>query len=126
MTLCNMVIEGGGKNGIIEADETTFAYLRDRTTAPFNPVAPDPGASYITTKVYDARTIEPTVAQPHSPDRRATARDLRDVRLTRAYIGSCTGGKLTDFVNAAQIMRGRRVSVDTFLVPATTEISQAI
>jgi len=126
MTLCNMVIEGGGKNGIIEADETTFAYLRDRTTVPFNPVAPDPGASYVTTKVYDARTIEPTVAQPHSPDRRATARDLRDVRLTRAYIGSCTGGKLTDFVNAAQVMRGRKVAVDTFLVPATTEISQAI
>jgi len=126
MTLCNMVIEGGGKNGIIEADETTFAYLRERTTVPFNPVAPDPGASYVTTKVYDARRIEPTVAQPHSPDRRATARDLRDVRLTRAYIGSCTGGKLTDFVNAAQVMRGRKVAVDTFLVPATTEISQAI
>ncbi|HEY2389195.1 MAG TPA: 3-isopropylmalate dehydratase large subunit [Candidatus Binatia bacterium] len=126
MTLCNMVIEGGGKNGIIEADETTFAYLRDRTTVPFNPVTPDAGASYVMTKVYDASRIEPTVAQPHSPDRRATARDLRDVRLTRAYIGSCTGGKLTDFVNAAQVMRGRKVAVDTFLVPATTEISQAI
>src|SRR5262249_13218349 len=126
MTLCNMVIEGGGKNGIIEADETTFAYLRDRTTAPFNPVTPDAGAAYVTSKVYDASRIEPTVAQPHSPDRRATARDRRALRLTRAYIGSCTGGKLTDFVNAAQVMRGRKVAVDTFLVPATTEISQAI
>jgi 3-isopropylmalate/(R)-2-methylmalate dehydratase large subunit len=126
MTLCNMVIEGGGKNGIIEADETTFAYLRNRTSKAFTPVAPDADAAYATTKVYDASRIEPTVAQPHSPDRRATARELHDVRLTRAYIGSCTGGKLTDFVNAAQVMRGRKVSVDTFLVPATTEISLAL
>jgi 3-isopropylmalate/(R)-2-methylmalate dehydratase large subunit len=126
MTLCNMVIEGGAKNGIIEADQTTFDYLRTRTSRPFEPVAPDPDAQHVFVKRYDARTIEPAVARPHSPDNRSTARELRYVRLTRAYIGSCTGGKITDFVNAARIMRGRRVAVDTFLVPATTEISQAL
>jgi 3-isopropylmalate/(R)-2-methylmalate dehydratase large subunit len=126
MTLCNMVIEAGGKNGIIEADETTFAYLRGRTAKPFAPVAPDAGASYVVVKRYDARTLEPTVARPHSPDNRAAARDLSHVRVTRAYIGSCTGGKITDFINAARIMRGHKVAVDTFLVPATTEISRAI
>jgi 3-isopropylmalate/(R)-2-methylmalate dehydratase large subunit len=126
MTLCNMVIEGGGKNGIIEADETTFAYLRKRTTRSFNPVAPDADAPYVVERTYDAGAFEPTVARPHSPDNRSTARELGDVRLTRAYIGSCTGGKITDFINAAQVMRGHTVSVDTFLVPATTEISQAI
>ncbi|MBI3767780.1 MAG: 3-isopropylmalate dehydratase large subunit [Deltaproteobacteria bacterium] len=126
MTLCNMVIEGGGKNGIIEADATTFAYLRARTTRSFNPVAPDAGAAYALERTYDARTFEPTVARPHSPDNRSAARELGDVRLTRAYIGSCTGGKITDFINAAQVMRGHTVAVDTFLVPATTEISQAL
>jgi len=126
MTLCNMVIEAGGKNGIIEADETTLTYLRGRTSKPFAPVAPDAGARYVVVKRYDARTLEPTVARPHSPDNRAVARDLSHVRLTRAYIGSCTGGKTTDFINAARIMRGHRVAVDTFLVPATTEISRAI
>jgi len=126
MTLCNMVIEAGGKNGIIEADETTLTYLRGRTSKPFTPVAPDAGARYVVVKRYDARTLEPTVARPHSPDNRAVARDLSHVRLTRAYIGSCTGGKTTDFINAARIMRGHRVAVDTFLVPATTEISRAI
>src|SRR5882672_7015163 len=73
MTLCNMVIEGGGKNGIIEADETTFAYLRGRTARPFNPVRPDADASYVFEKRYDARAIEPTVARPHSPDNRSAA-----------------------------------------------------
>ena len=126
MVLCNMVIEGGGKNGVIGADKTTFDYLAKRTSKAFEPVEPDAGAEYVFAKTYDARKIEPTVAKPHSPDNKATARELKDVRLTRAYIGSCTGGKLTDFINAAEVMRGRKVAVDTFLVPATTEISQAI
>jgi 3-isopropylmalate/(R)-2-methylmalate dehydratase large subunit len=126
MTLCNMVIEGGGKNGIIEADDVTFDYVRARTGKDFEPVKPDADAGNVFFKRWDARTIEPTVAKPHSPDKRATARELRDVKLTRAYIGSCTGGKLTDFVSAAQVMRGQKVAVKTFLVPATTEISQGI
>ena len=126
MTLCNMVIEGGGKNGIIEADDVTFDYVRARTGKDFEPVKPDADAEHIFFKRWDAGTIEPTVAKPHSPDKRATARELSDVKLTRAYIGSCTGGKLTDFVSAAQVMRGQKVAVKTFLVPATTEISQGI
>jgi 3-isopropylmalate/(R)-2-methylmalate dehydratase large subunit len=126
MTLCNMVIEGGGKNGVLEADDVTLDYVRARTGKAFEPVAADPGASHVFHRRYDASAIEPTVATPHSPDNKATAHALRDVRLTRAYIGSCTGGKITDFINAARIMRGRRVTVDTFLVPATTEISQGL
>ncbi len=126
MTLCNMVIEGGGKNGVIEADDTTFDYVRARTGKAFEAVAPDAAAEHVFFKRWDARDIEPTVARPHSPDKRATARELGDVKLTRAYIGSCTGGKLTDFVSAAQVMRGHKVAVKTFLVPATTEISESI
>ncbi|MEB2285164.1 MAG: 3-isopropylmalate dehydratase [Polyangiaceae bacterium UTPRO1] len=126
MTLCNMVIEGGGKNGIIEADERTFAYVRARTGKSFEAVAPDADAKHVFYKRWDARTIEPTVARPHSPDKRATARSLADVAITRAYIGSCTGGKLTDFASAARVLRGRKVAVQTFLVPATTEIARGI
>src|SRR5207247_8297740 len=109
MTLANMVIEAGGKNGIIACDETTRAYLRGRTTRPFTPVENDPGARFLIEKRYDARTLEPTVARPHSPDNRALARELGAVSLTRAYIGSCTRRKRTDFVNAARAARGRPV-----------------
>jgi len=126
MTVCNMVIEGGGKNGVIDADETTFEYVRARTQKAFEPVVADAGAAHVFAKRYDASTIEPTVARPHSPDNKARARELGDVRVTRAYIGSCTGGKITDFINAAEVMRGRRVAVDTFLVPATTEIAEGL
>src|SRR5205814_6303144 len=78
MTLANMVIEAGGKNGIIACDETTRAYLSGRTTRPLAPVENDPGARFLVEKRYDARTLEPTVPKPHSPDNRALARELGD------------------------------------------------
>ena len=126
MTLANMVIEAGGKNGIIACDETTRAYLRARATRPYTEVANDAGARFVTDRRYDASRLEPVVAKPHSTDNRALARELGDVRLTRAYIGSCTGGKITDFINAARVLKGRRVAVDTFLVPSTTEVSTGL
>jgi len=126
MTLANMVIEGGGKNGIIACDEVTREYVRLRTKKPFTEVTNDAGARFVLDRRYDARTLEPVVAKPHSPDNKALARELDGVKLTRAYIGSCTGGKITDFVNAAQILKGRRVAVDTFLVPSTTEVTTGL
>src|SRR5207244_1781415 len=70
--------------------------------------------------------VRMTPAKPHSPDNRALARERKDVKLTRAYIGSCTGGKITDFINAARVLKGRRVAVDTFLVPSTTDVSRGL
>jgi 3-isopropylmalate/(R)-2-methylmalate dehydratase large subunit len=126
MTLANMVVEAGGKNGIVACDAVTRAYVRARTKKPFEEVTNDAGARFDAERRYDARTLEPVVAKPHSPDNRALARELAEVRLTRAYIGSCTGGKLTDFINAAQVLKGRKVAVDTFLVPSTTEVSTGL
>jgi 3-isopropylmalate/(R)-2-methylmalate dehydratase large subunit len=126
MTLANMVIEAGGKNGIIACDDVTRKYVRERTKRPFTEVTNDAGAKFAADRRYDARKLEPVVAKPHSPDNRALARELGDVKLTRAYIGSCTGGKITDFINAAEVLKGRRVAVDTFLVPSTTEVSTGL
>jgi len=122
MTICNMAIEAGGKNGVIPADEITLQYVRARTDKPFEVVASDDDARYEAVYEFDVAGIEPTLACPHSPGRRATARELSDVRIDRAYIGSCTGGKTTDFIAAAMVLAGRQVTVETFIVPATTEI----
>jgi 3-isopropylmalate/(R)-2-methylmalate dehydratase large subunit len=122
MTICNMAIEAGGKNGVIAADEVTLNYVRSRTKKPFQTYESDADAEYASVTEFDASSIQPTVAQPHSPDRRAAARDLKDVKIDRAYIGSCTGGKTTDFVAAAMVLAGRRVCIDTYIVPATTEV----
>ncbi len=122
MTLCNMVIEAGGKNGVIAPDETTFAYLRDRTNKDFTPVYSDEDAQFYSDRRYNVAQLEPVVAKPHSPDNRALARECSDVKIDRAYIGSCTGGKTTDFYNAAKILKGNKVSVPTYIVPATQKV----
>ncbi|MBE7560563.1 3-isopropylmalate dehydratase large subunit [bacterium] len=126
MTLCNMVIEAGGKNGIVPCDRTTEEYVRARTDRPFEPVENDRDAKFCFEFRFDAGKVEPTVAKPHSPDHRDTARNLRGTKLDRAYIGSCTGGKLEDFVAAATILQGREVRIDTFAVPATTEVARRL
>jgi len=122
MTICNMAIEAGGKNGIIAPDAVTLDYVRSRTDKPFTVQTSDADAAYASVLEFDAASIEPTVARPHSPDNRSAARELSDVKLDRSYIGSCTGGKTTDFVAAARLLAGRHVRIETFIVPATTEV----
>jgi 3-isopropylmalate/(R)-2-methylmalate dehydratase large subunit len=126
MTLCNMAIEAGGKNAVIEADQTTFDYLKGRTQNMGTVMHSDPDAKFYFKKTYNADTLEPVVAKPHSPDNRALARECSDVKLDRSYIGSCTGGKITDFIAAAELLKGEKVKIDTYIVPATREVEQGL
>ncbi|MFQ5451351.1 MAG: aconitase/3-isopropylmalate dehydratase large subunit family protein [Nitrospinaceae bacterium] len=126
MTLCNMAIEAGGKNAVIEADGVTLDYLKNRTGRPFTLHHSDADADYFFKKIYQADTMEPIVAKPHSPDNKAVVSECRDIQLDRSYIGSCTGGKLTDFVAAARLLKGKKVKIDTFIVPATREVEEEL
>jgi 3-isopropylmalate/(R)-2-methylmalate dehydratase large subunit len=128
MTLCNMVIEAGGKNGVIAPDQVTIDYVnsRNKHKKAFQAVYTDPGAQFIYEKVYDVSKLEPVIAKPHSPDNRAFVSEVKGTKLDRAYIGSCTGGKLTDFRAAAELMKGKSVKIDTFVVPATTEVARGL
>ena len=130
MTLCNMAIEAGGKNGVIPVDDVTRRYVDERGkktgSKPYTAVSADAGAGYIFEKVYDVSKLEPVIAKPHSPDNKAFVSEVKGTRLDRAYIGSCTGGKLTDFRAAAGILNGHSVKIDTFVVPATTEVARGL
>lgn len=126
MTICNMAIEAGGKNGIMAPNQAVLDYVRQRSSVPFEPVTSDPDAPVQAEYRYDAATLVPCVARPHLPSNYAPAAEETSVAIHRAYIGSCTGGKLSDFVMAAEILKGRRVAVDTFLVPATAEVAEGL
>jgi 3-isopropylmalate/(R)-2-methylmalate dehydratase large subunit len=123
MTLTNMAIEAGGKNGVCDVDEKTLQYVRHRSNRPdWEVVRDDPNAQYYSEHEFDLSTMEPLVAKPHSPDNKDTAHNCRDVKLDRAYIGSCTGGKITDMLFAANLLKGHQVKVKTFVVPGSTEV----
>lgn len=126
MTLTNMAIEAGGMNGIIEADELTEAYVKARTDKSYELFKSDPDATYHSKYSYDLSKMEPMVAKPHSPDNKDTVRNVQGTKLTKCYIGSCTGGKLEDFQFAAKLLFGRTVKTPTYIVPASTWVDQQL
>lgn len=126
MTLTNMAIEGGGMNGIIAVDEVTRKYLTEIGVENYEEFYSDDDAEYFSKKEYDVSKIEPLVAKPHSPDNRDTVINVEGTDLTKAYIGSCTGGKLTDFLYAAKILFGKKVKVTTHIVPASTQVARQL
>ncbi len=126
MTLTNMAIEGGGMNGIIAVDAVTRQYLKEIGVENFDEFYSDEDAKYFSKRVYDVTKIEPTIAKPHSPDNKDTVKNVEGTKLTKAYIGSCTGGKLTDFQYAAKILFGKRIEITTHIVPASTQIAEQL
>ena len=125
MTLTNMAIEAGGKNGVCDVDQKTLDYVQARSNRPeWEVFKDDPGCDYVFEHNWDLGTMEPMVAKPHSPDNKDTARNCSDVELDQAYIGSCTGGKITDMIFAANILNGNQVKIPTFVVPGSTEVHQ--
>jgi 3-isopropylmalate/(R)-2-methylmalate dehydratase large subunit len=122
LTLTNMTTEAGAKNGIIEPDEITFAYLRERTDAKYTPVHGDADAQYSEVFTYEVEKLEPTVAKPFSPGNISAARELQETELNKAYIGSCTGAKLEDLRAAAEILKGKKVKIRTEVLPAAQSI----
>lgn len=126
MTICNMAIEAGGKSGIIAHDEKTVDFIKSKSDRPFEVLNSDADANYFSEKTYEAKDFEPVVAKPFSPDNVEAARLCSDIKLDQCYIGSCTGGKITDFIAAARVLNGNSVSVKTKIVPATREVEQAL
>jgi len=126
MTICNMAIEAGAKNGIIAPDAKTIAYVKARTDKPFQCFHSDADASYLSFRHYRAEDLEPVVAMPFLPDNVSKVSALQGHKIDRVYIGSCTGGKVADFIQAASVLKGRKVKLDVFLVPATVEVDHAL
>ncbi len=91
------------------------------TKSSYEPVARDQHEKFVYEHVVDLSKLEPTVACHPDPGQRKKAKDM-DMKLDRAYVGSCTGGKTSDFVEFARVLRGKHVVIDTFGVPATPEI----
>lgn len=125
LTICNMAIEAGAKNGIFPVDEKTVDFLKARgVDRPWEAVTPDADAEY--TKVIDIKLDElmPVVAYPHLPEKTHPAKEGHNIKIDQVVIGSCTNGRLEDLAQAAEIMKGHKVCdhVRMIVIPATQEI----
>ncbi len=126
MTLCNMAVEMGAKNGIIEPDETTRKFLKGRvkTLPDFESLKSDSNAHYARTVEFDVSKMEPQIACPSSVDNVKPVSKVGNVPIEQAFIGSCTNGRIEDLRLAAQILKGRKVKggVRALVIPASQEV----
>jgi 3-isopropylmalate/(R)-2-methylmalate dehydratase large subunit len=127
MTLCNMTVEMGAKNGIIEPDEITRKFLEGRTAkalVPFESIKSDADAAYEKIIDIDVAGLTPQVACPSSVDNVKPASELSSVQVEQAFIGSCTNGRIEDLRLAAQIIKGKKVKdgVRALVIPASKEV----
>ncbi|MEW5758090.1 MAG: 3-isopropylmalate dehydratase large subunit [Candidatus Omnitrophota bacterium] len=124
-SMCNMAIEAGAKNGIIEPDAVTFKYLREvKANIKIKELMSDKDAKYVKIKEYDVSTLEPQVSCPHLPSNVKPVSNLKDINLDQVVIGSCTNGRISDLRIAAKILKGRKVNsrVRLIIFPATQKI----
>ena len=129
LSMCNMAIEAGGKNGIIAPDKITAQYLRSIKNKSRKGLGKiyksDKDAKYSAIKEYDVRKItEPVVSCPNLPSNTKPVSRLKNVAVDQVVIGSCTNGRISDMRLAAKILRGKNVKkgVRLIVIPATQKI----
>jgi 3-isopropylmalate/(R)-2-methylmalate dehydratase large subunit len=124
MTITNMAIEAGAKNGIIGFDETTKKYLDEhlKEKTDYTVYESDEDAEYKQVVEIDCSKLEPMVALPHLPSNGVSIGECAGKAMDQAYIGSCTNGRIEDLRIAAKIFKGKQVAIRTIVVPATPTI----
>ena len=133
MVLSNMAIEMGGKTGIIEPDNITYDYLKDRVSGENKArlkafidksnLKTDPDSSSLEVVDIDVSELEPQIACPHNVDNVKPASELSDIEIDQVFIGSCTNGRIEDLRDAARILKGTKISpkLRMLVIPASRE-----
>lgn len=124
LTIANMAIECGAKNGIFPVDEVTLDYVNGRSLREYRVFEADEDAQYDETITVDLSTLRPTVAFPHLPENTKTIDEVPEIKIDQVVIGSCTNGRMEDMRTAASILKGKKVAdgVRVIVIPATQQI----
>ncbi|TRO50348.1 3-isopropylmalate dehydratase large subunit, partial [Candidatus Bathyarchaeota archaeon] len=127
MTLCNMAVEMGAKNGIIEPDDSTRSFLEGRTNQTLDSIdklKSDNDAFYEKIINLNVKDLEPQIAFSPRVDNVKPVSEAKNIEINQAFIGSCTNGRLEDLRLAAKILKGKKVkdSVRTLVIPASQEV----
>ena len=123
LTIANMAIEAGAKNGIFPVDDVCREYLKGRVTREWTAFEADPDAEYSRTVTINLDELDMTVSLPHLPENTRPARECRQT-IDQVVIGSCTNGRISDLRGAAQILKGHKVSdhVRCIVIPGTQQV----
>lgn len=126
MTMSNMAAELGAQTGLIAPDKKTVDYIKKSDgQVPKNwmEFCIDTPNSDATVFEFDASSLSPQIAAPHSPENSENAEEFSNTVFDIAYIGACTGAKYVDLAAAASVLKGRRIasSVSLKVAPASLQ-----
>lgn len=125
LTIANMAIEAGAKNGIFPVDDETLNYIKDRVTKPYEIVEADNDATYCQTVEINLSELKPVVAFPHLPENTHSVESIKEpITIDQVVIGSCTNGRLEDLAIAASILKGHKVhpNVRCIIIPGSQQV----
>lgn len=125
LTIANMAIEAGAKNGIFPVDDETLNYIKDRVTKAYEIVEADSDATYCQTVEINLSELKPVVAFPHLPENTHTVESIKEpITIDQVVIGSCTNGRLEDLAIAASILKGHKVhpNVRCIIIPGSQQV----
>ncbi|MCC7553710.1 MAG: 3-isopropylmalate dehydratase large subunit [Methanobacteriaceae archaeon] len=126
-TICNMAIEMGAKNGIINPDQKTLDYVSKKTKKPIdslNILKSDDDAIYKKEIIFDISDLEQQIACPNDVDNVKPISKVEGTSIDQCFIGSCTNGRLSDLKDAAEVLKGKKINENVRLIiaPASREI----
>ncbi len=141
-TICNMGVEMSARTAIMPHDETLGAYLQGRAQWPVEPIKSDPDATFADRMTVDLSALEPMISFPHKPANATPVSRVQEMirksqehptpdfpavssdKITDAFLGACTNARYEDLVEAAKVLRGRRVHPDVsfVVIPASRKV----
>ena len=129
MTMTNMAIEMGAKNGIMKPNEATIKYVCERTGKTkdqLNIFESDKDAVYEKEFLFNVDDMEAQIACPNDVDNVKPLSQVAGTHIDQGFIGSCTNGRLSDLAQAASVLEGKKVHDDVrlIIIPASKEIYQ--
>ena len=129
MTMTNMAIEMGAKNGIMKPNEATIKYVCNRTGQSkdqLNIIKSDKDAIYEKEFLFNVDDMEAQIACPNDVDNVKPLSQVAGTHIDQGFIGSCTNGRLSDLAQAAAVLEGKQVHDDVrlIIIPASKEIYQ--
>ena len=126
-TMCNMAIEMGAKNGIMEPNKEVIDYICKRTSKKENElkiVKSDDDAPYEKEMHFDITDMEPQIACPNDVDNVKNISKVEGTSIDQCLIGSCTNGRLSDLKEAYEILKDKKINdnIRLLILPASREI----
>ncbi|MCF6266963.1 MAG: 3-isopropylmalate dehydratase large subunit [Desulfuromusa sp.] len=124
ITISSMATEMGAIIVLFTPSDEVIAYAEEHSGRKIEKIVADADASYAQTFEIDLGSFVPMMSRPGHPDDTIEINEVKQIKIDSAFIGSCTNGRYSDLVAAANVLKNRKIAPGVVLkiVPATDAV----